>query len=395
MNRVESLFARSFLVLLSVLFTFILIEAAANFYLWNIAPEATFNLFASINQIKQRYGDDFFINSDDKNGVLFVPHQYLGYSLTPNLENGKNKHNSYGFRGDEFSLEKPENTYRIVALGASTTYSVPVEDYHESYPNLLGDYLRSNGYDTVEVINAGVGGYTSYESLINLEYRVLPLDPDLVIIYQGSNDIHTRFVYPYDKYSTDNSGYRAPFVSDTVMPEIWEYSTVLRMLSISLGITNSHSAIDWSRLRTSSYNYNSLFLRQYSISTYPSDIFTEVSAMDMLENNPPTNFERNTRNMIAMAQTQGVDVLLITFATSPQFDLGNVGSPEYIFGHAQHNEVTRDIAESTGTYFYDMAEVFPDDMSLFTDGRHMTVEGNQLRAQMIGDFIIESILADN
>jgi lysophospholipase L1-like esterase len=39
------------------------------------------------------------------------------------------------------------------------------------------------------VINTAVGGYTAAENLRNLMHRVLPLDPDLAIYYEGNNEI--------------------------------------------------------------------------------------------------------------------------------------------------------------------------------------------------------------
>ncbi len=132
-------------------------------------------------------------------------------------------------------------------VGGSTTYSTGVDNYRHSYPYLFEKYIHGKGIDHVEVINAGVGGYDSYRNLINILFRVLPLQPDLLVIYQGFNDIDPRLVYPYSDYLGDNSGYIAPFVSDTVMPEIWEYSSALRILGIRAGLTKSHSAVDWHR----------------------------------------------------------------------------------------------------------------------------------------------------
>ena len=70
-----------------------------------------------------------------------------------------------------------------------------------------------------------------------------------------------------------------------------------------------------------------------------------------------------------------------------------VASEEYIFALAQHNDLTRSIAESTGTSLFDMQAAFPDDQSLFTDGRHMYRDGNHVRAQLIGDFVIREFLS--
>ena len=94
-------------------------------------------------------------------------------------------------------------------MGGSTTYSYDIEDFKKSYPDLLEKYLQKKDFDNIEVINAGGGGWSSWESLINLELRVLDLDPDLVIIYHGINDIHTRLVWPPEVYQGDNSAQSA------------------------------------------------------------------------------------------------------------------------------------------------------------------------------------------
>ena len=66
-------------------------------------------------------------------------------------------------------MPKPPTAYRIVCLGGSTTYGDGVEDWHFTYPALLQDSLRARGIGDVEVVNAGVSGYSSYESVVNLE----------------------------------------------------------------------------------------------------------------------------------------------------------------------------------------------------------------------------------
>lgn len=389
MKRVEGILARLLLLATSFVFAFIFIEAASNYYLWNLASIDEFNELASINQLKERYGDDFFSNSSASGrAALFVPHHYLGFTLAPNLEIGENRHNSLGFRGEEIPLNRFENTYRIVTIGGSTTYSTGVQNYVESYPFQLGEYLQQRGFSHIEVINAGVPNYSSYHSLINLQFKVLPLQPDLIIIYQGYNDIHTRFVYPFSRYQGDNSGHISPFVSDIAMPDILEYSTALRIIGIRAGVTKSHSALEWYSHNTAQTSYRASFKYQWIQRTYPRGIFDEVPAMTMLENNPPIHFERNLTSMIALAHGHDVETLLITFVTSTNFDHPNVASEEYILALSQHNELTRKIASSTDTALFDMAKAFPDDDSLFTDGRHMTREGNRIRAQLIGDYVI-------
>ena len=100
------------------------------------------------------------------------------------------KINSLGFRGDEFTVEKPANTFRIVALGASTTFSAEVSSNHAIWTHRLQEKLQA-AYPSrrIEVINAAVGGYVAADNLKNLKHRVLPLNPDLVIYYEANNEI--------------------------------------------------------------------------------------------------------------------------------------------------------------------------------------------------------------
>ena len=400
-KNVESLLARIFLLLTSFIICIIAIELLARFYLWNVATEDEFRLLASIRQIKARYGEDVFVQKEESSHPSWSPHYFLGYFPTPNYRRGANRHNSFGFRGREFSLSKPANTYRIVALGASTTYSLEVADFKHSYPNLLEQYLRESGFAAVEVINASAAGYTSHQNLINMQFRVLPLQPDLIILYQGFNDISARFVYPSSQYLGDRSGSLRPFVRGIFMPDITEYSTALRILGIRAGITVSHSALEWHRLSRPNSYVGDQFIQQIQSGVYPSGIFVETSAAEMLANNPPVHFERNLAQMIALADHDNVNILLVTMVLDEDFhETTGVSlrrfytSDEYVLAMAEHNESTRRIALSTGTPIFDLTEAFPDDATLFTDGLHMNEDGNRKRAQLIGDFIIRQFSED-
>lgn len=169
----------------------------------------------------------------DPKEFLWTSHQYLNYYPSPNYRKGLLSHNSLGYRGDEFSVDKPEGVYRIVALGGSTVYSEKVKDNAKTFTAQLENVLRDEyGYQNVQVINAGVPGYNTWESLINLEFRVLDLRPDLVIVYHNTNDVHSRLVEPY-AYRGDNSGERKQWHEPAV--PWWENSTLLRIVSRKAG----------------------------------------------------------------------------------------------------------------------------------------------------------------
>lgn len=100
------------------------------------------------------------------------------------------KINSLGFRGEEFPLAKPEGELRIVCLGASTTFCAEASNNAHTWPARLQADLAARYPDrSIRVINAGIPGYCIEHSAENLRRRVLPLDPDVVILYHAHNDI--------------------------------------------------------------------------------------------------------------------------------------------------------------------------------------------------------------
>ncbi|MDP8299957.1 MAG: SGNH/GDSL hydrolase family protein, partial [Candidatus Tantalella remota] len=162
----------------------VVLEIVINTYLFNFASDEVFQQYASLEQMKKR--------------VHFhhIAHRYLGHQPTPNYSKGQTHHNSFGFRADEIKFTKPENEFRIVCLGGSTTYTGSVKDNDKTYPSLLQKDLEERGYGNVNVINAGVNSYSSWETFINFVFKVLDYNPDMIIVYHGANDFTSRFVYP-------------------------------------------------------------------------------------------------------------------------------------------------------------------------------------------------------
>lgn len=92
--------------------------------------------------------------------------------------------NAQGLRGPALRVPKPPGRRRLVAFGDSITFGYGVGD-EDSYPARLGALLASHG---LEVANAGVTGYTSYQVLGRLR-RLLPeLSADVASFCVGWND---------------------------------------------------------------------------------------------------------------------------------------------------------------------------------------------------------------
>ena len=92
--------------------------------------------------------------------------------------------NRWGYRGKDFSKEKPPGTFRIVAFGGSTTMDVESDDAN-TWPVLLENSLNEDVSthrrwpgERVEVINAGVGGARTREGLLKLRNEAQYFQPD-------------------------------------------------------------------------------------------------------------------------------------------------------------------------------------------------------------------------
>lgn len=117
---------------------------------------------------------------------------YIG--VTNRKEAGRDK---YGFRllsseKMDRDLENKVCEFRIFILGGSTVDGQAAGTIDETLSarlqRLLTEKIRPKRYK-ITVINAGVGGYVSYQSLMqDIMYIRYSLHPDLLIHFDGSND---------------------------------------------------------------------------------------------------------------------------------------------------------------------------------------------------------------
>jgi lysophospholipase L1-like esterase len=100
--------------------------------------------------------------------------------------------NDLGLRGDDFATSKPKGTRRVLCLGDSRTFGYQVAQ-DECFPAQLERIWREKFPGSpIEVLNAGLPGYSSYQGLHYLELKGLRFDPDVVTVAFGFND--RRFV---------------------------------------------------------------------------------------------------------------------------------------------------------------------------------------------------------
>lgn len=88
----------------------------------------------------------------------------------------------------EYTLKKPRNGLRLLALGDSITFGVHVNN-QDSWPQRLESLLRQNGRVHDEVFNCGIVGYTISDEYLLLKEKAIHFNPDLIIVAFYANDL--------------------------------------------------------------------------------------------------------------------------------------------------------------------------------------------------------------
>ncbi|HAD88122.1 MAG TPA: hypothetical protein DCG48_12235 [Rhodospirillaceae bacterium] len=323
----------------------------------------------------------FAMNDPENPSLRYQRHHYLGYCLRPNYRNGPNAHNSLGYRGGELAA-KSEKVYRIACLGGSTTYNYGIEDWRDTYPNQLERILRERGY-AVEVVNAGGPGWSSHESLINFHFRLLDIQPDLIIVKHAINDILTRMVPP-GRHFADNRGAR---VSPDILTEVhWmDFFPWLRALRVKSGYRPPHTIFAASPRYAEASLYDAFIaFHQNGRSHAPGAPATDFA--EIFKVNEPTFVERNFRSIIAIAKDNDVKVMLTSFPFTKAFAADPfTASPEFQDAYKQHNDMICRLAEQKQVLFSDLNGGVPDDNRYWSDGYHATVDGARKFAEVLAD----------
>ena len=141
-----------------------------------------------VNDLSEIFGDSIAMLQDTCD-----LHESSEYSeLVPFAESSNL--NSLGFRSPEFSEIKPSNTYRIFMVGGSTMFGAGASSDETTIPGILQKIFDSDSsIQKIEVINAGMNGGNSNSELNLIVEKLLWYKPDLIIIYDGLNDLRGDF----------------------------------------------------------------------------------------------------------------------------------------------------------------------------------------------------------
>lgn len=303
----------------------------------------------------------------------YIHHAELGYLPRPDYDD----HNSSGFRGEELEATKPPGRLRVVCLGGSTTYGPSAQT---AYPAILENLLRQRGVD-VEVVNAGVPGWTSRESRLNFERRIEPLDPDLVIVYHGRNDLipqaYNNFRDDYSHFRDSAFDFRGVADSRASLKKWFRLSNLFMLATrASSGISGFDEAAEhpiFAAVRTENR-------------PEPSEVLTNLAGTDR-----GLAFRNNTEAIIERAMRSGARVMLATFAFLPEkFKTSHFLTNDPVIHVplaeqvAQNNNVLRELASEHDVLLAN-TEVLSEHPYLFDDDCHVNAKGHVMRARILLD----------
>jgi hypothetical protein len=287
---------------------------------------------------------------------------------TPNSHHGPIAINSLGFRGPEIERPKPPGRIRVAFLGASTTFCAEASSQATTWPVLVFEGLRAAAPDLeFDYVNGSAGGFTAEQSLLNLEQRVAPLEPDVIVYYEATNDLTV----------------------DT------------RRAAIQAGL--------WEAPKSDHSEVGDLLLLYYLI---------EKNVLQFLRSRPDDEpklqfdprelsrgFEERLTKLVTAAQARCEVVALVTFAihiraTQPSevqraaaasafFYMPFMDIPGLLAGYAEYNRVIRTVAEERGAILIEGEDTIPGDAEHFRDSVHMVDPGLRLQAERV----LEGLLA--
>jgi lysophospholipase L1-like esterase len=145
----------------------------------------------------------------------------LAYELAPNREKYSHgammKTNSFGMRDDEPHPKNDNSLNRIAVLGDSFTFGFGVRG-ENTYPNVLERLLNKEIDDRrFEVLNFGVGGYSTRDEALVFKHKAIKWNLDLVIFGYVFNDPEIDPIQPLHSYYDKVSW--------------WQYSNLLRLFA--------------------------------------------------------------------------------------------------------------------------------------------------------------------
>lgn len=371
MKKYKNIITNALLLLVSLFLCALLLEVLSSAFYTKIAPAKGVAALESLV-----YGKQSFATGNQEDGTPVSEVEALPYYLYRNKAFSKvndiQQINKAGFRnGEKEFSKKKKGVIRIIAIGGSTTFGWMINDYKKTWPLQLEEILNKSlkGSGKVEVINAGLPGGTSAESLISFILNDKFLKPDLVIFHNGGNDIGPLF---YKDYSPDYRNFKSVTGSHELRPgefKLIENSNFIKLL----------------------YAFWLQDVNLSAIRGEPKDTATPKEALTNVKNNSPVGFHRNMETLIQGTFSIGAIPVIFPFHLADKKVFKIV--PKQMRYSEKYHEATRiglnknkavlkSLAKKYAAPYFEMnQDLIPAED--FFDHCHLKPEGDKIKAEFI------------
>ncbi|MEQ8324790.1 MAG: SGNH/GDSL hydrolase family protein [Vicingaceae bacterium] len=293
--------------------------------------------------------------------------------------------NSHGFHSPEIGLKKT-GKYRIAFIGGSTTYDKGPID--ETYPYFVSKNLNELGLSN-EFLNAGTSGYTSTESLIAYHLRVEPFKPDMLVLYNGRNDMMSSGNKSYDVNDLTKRFHPPSIVAPS--------NTHQRMSKASCLYALGSEVVGFNSLRINNWSIRSRF------DPFFREAIGVAETMDDYVNNIQNSqselaYKRNIEALTALTKINHTALVLIGFDYNKENPVSSSLPTDRVMRDdekeilnakiALYNSILSDIAKQhSHVSFYNLSGKI--DRRHFIDDCHLSKEGKKEKGELIAAFISE------
>ncbi|MDW3094733.1 MAG: AMP-binding protein [Gammaproteobacteria bacterium] len=285
--------------------------------------------------------------------------------INPENESVRISINSVGLRSPEISPTLMENESRIAIVGASTVMGAYAETNENTFPYLLSNQLKEIIDNPVNVINAGIEGHSVSDSLKLVEGIIYDLNPTMIIVYPGFNDITTLC---NANNETGSKVYSLPYLQ---LPNWIQSKEMIRK--------------------------NTLFVRDHKNSRFNSLNPNDVD---------PSAYRNDIEKLVVSIKQQGITPVLATVARSfnnvePELKNELAVSALYFYHCLDlegllaitdlYNQQIRKVAEKHDILLIDASRSMPGGNKYFVDAGHFTLTGEQKMAKIIFDAVSDRL----
>jgi hypothetical protein len=308
-------------------------------------------------------------------------------NLLPAMDEGARRAvrlNAEGFRTREIVNPKPADEIRIFFVGGSTV--IGGYQVETTIPGVVEAHLHANGLPQARTYNFGVLSFVSGQELALLVHRLIDLKPDLVIAYDGGNDLYEPWVYdprpgyPFN-FVTEEEAMTALANAQGDAKTLASFARDSALLQALLGTTDwaHRAAIKINHLR-SAVDYGSAHWKQAVAGAYARNLTT----MCRVARGNGGLFAAYFQPLLAYSQpldanqsaSTGGDAMVQGLREQRDMALRAIGA-----------QFPAPSVEA-GCRFGNLSAVLENDAAAFTDAIHVDTKSNQ----MLGRRIAEDLL---